>query len=478
MKKIIAMILLAALTIGLVACTPGDTSETGGAQAGTGTFRVGYGQTLMNPVEPVPLGGYGNTSTRISQNVTDDLFIRCTAIADAKDSTVLIFTIDSVRVYNPVVEYIPHLSAEIGIPADHIWVNASHSHSTPDMSNQKEDSISRYNPYFHGQMLKAAQASLADLKPAKIYYGTVETEGLSWIRHFIMDDGSYAGDSFGDWDNHYAVAHTAEPDTTMHILKFTREGGKDVVITNWRVHPGLTAGGGFGVNASSDVIGPYREILEDMADCHVMYLQGHAGNTNPGSRIKEEVEYNDYKEYGALLAEFAYEGMQNMVEVEPGEVKTKRVNLTVQCEHSTDHLLLEAKAMASHWANTNDRAAVIAMGKPYGIRSPYHANAIVSRASQGETDQLEINTMSIGESIGLTAGPAELFDRNSMAIEEASPFEYTLCLGYTNGHKLYIPADYVFEYTSYETDITKYVRGTAEQIQETMLEMLRELKGA
>ena len=477
MKKMIAMILLTALTIGLIACAPQDTTETQSALAGDGTFCVGYAEKLINPIEPMPLSGYGNTSTRISQNITDDLFARCTALRDADGNTMLIFTLDMCTVNDHIRECVPHVSNATGVASTNIWINVSHTHSAPDMGNGTESAVPRYNEYFKNQLIAAATEAVADLKTAKMYYGTVETEGLSWIRHFLMDDGSYGGDSFGDWDNHYALEHTAEPDTTMHILKFTREGGKDVVLTNWRVHPGLTAGSGFGVDASSDVIGPYRDVLEDMTDSHVMYLQGHAGNTNPGSRIASEVLYEDYKEYGALLAGFAYEGMQNMVEVEVGEVKNTQYVVTAEVNHSDDHRLLEAKSINTIWRTTNDRARCIEMGKPYGIRSPYHAGAIVARAAMDKTDDITIYALSIGENVGMTAGPAELFDRNSMAIEEASPYEYTLCLAYTNDHKLYIPADYVFEYGSYETDTTRYVRGTAEQIERAMLEMLNQLKG-
>ena len=30
-------------------------------------FQVGFGRICITPIEPVPLGGYGNTSRRISQ---------------------------------------------------------------------------------------------------------------------------------------------------------------------------------------------------------------------------------------------------------------------------------------------------------------------------------------------------------------------------------------------------------------------------
>ncbi len=475
MKKILTLLLVLALGVSLCACKPGaEENAEKSKDAYAGTFRVGYGEALMNPIESVPLGGYGNTSTRMSQNITDDLYIRCIALTDENETTQLIFSLDSVRVYNGAIQAAAVVAAQIGVSYENILINASHSHSTPDMSST-DSSIDRYMVYFQEQFKAAAVAALDDRKPCQMYYGTSETEGLSWIRHYLMDDGTYGGDSFGDWDNHYAVGHTAEPDTTMHVLKFTRDGGKDIVVVNWRVHPGLTAGAGKALNASSDVIGPFRDTLEDMADCSVIYLQGHAGNINPGSRIDAEEEYTDYKQYGVKLAGFAYEALQDMNELPTGELRSERIQMTCDVNHDQDHLAGYAAVVSGVWRSTNDHAAAREAGAPYGIRSPYHANAISANAKRSATEELEVNVFAIGNSVGFTAGPAELFDRNSMAIEESSPFEVTLCMGYTNGHIGYIPADYVWEYTSYETDITRYKRGTAEKIQETMLDLLEQL---
>ena len=68
--------------------------------------------------------------------------------------------------------------------------------------------------------------------------------------------------------------------------------------------------------------------------------------------------------------------------------------------------------------------------------------------------------------------PNELFDTNSVWIEENAPTAYTLTLGYTNGHYGYVPSKLAWEYSCYESDITYYTAGTAEQIQQTFLDML------
>lgn len=473
MKKVLAIALLTVMVLSMVACTPKNAEA---ADPYAGTFRVGFGEALINPRESVPLAGYGRSTSRMSQNITEDLYVQCVALTDEQDNTVLIFSADAIRADDALLSATAAASADLNVPYDNVILNVSHSHSSPDLNASSADCIVRHSEYVTQQVILAGRAAMEDRKPAQMYYGSAETEGLNFIRHYLMDDGSYGGDSFGDWDNHYAVGHTAQPDTTIHLLKFTRDGGKDIVLANWRAHAAMTGSAGNGVNVSSDFLGPFRDSLDEMANCHSVYLQGYAGNINPGSRIKSEVEYSDYREHGYLLATFAYQGLQDMELLDSGLIRTKRVTIDGKINHEMDYMQAKAAELSALWGATGDREQVIELGKPYGIRSPYHAGAIRSNAKRGESEQLQLNVIGIGDSVGFTTGPAELFDRNSMAIEEGSPFEHTLCLAYTNGHLGYIPAAYVWEYTSYETDTSRFVPGTAEQIQDTLLQMLDSLE--
>ena len=65
---------------------------------GNATLLVGYGRSEITPTISVPLAGYGNTLTRMSQGVLDPQYTSCTAITDANDNTVLLITNDIISI--------------------------------------------------------------------------------------------------------------------------------------------------------------------------------------------------------------------------------------------------------------------------------------------------------------------------------------------------------------------------------------------
>lgn len=475
MKKLISILIMAALVLGVCACSADSQQDPY-----KGQFRVGFAINRMTPKQSVPLSGYGNSHLRFSEGTLDELMVTGVAVSDEQNNTVLIMAMDLVRLYDPLVEALPAIAEAAGIPVENLIINVSHTHSGPDM-HSKADGMADYVQYVLDQTILTAQQAMADRKPVtETLVGDVETDDLNFIRHYILEDGSYAGDSFGDFSAAPIEGHTAQADETMHIVQFRRNGGKDVVLFNWRAHPTITGYSG-GVPAklvSADYLHPFREAISEMADCYPIFLQGAAGNINATSRIKTEGKSVDYMEHGFHLAEYAYEGLtKNMTVVEPGKIQNDRFIMDAQVNHNTDIMYVAAKSVATVWSKTGDKNLALAQAKDIGIRSPYQANAIVSRYDMPATRELEINAIAIGDYIGIVTAPNELFDRNSMYVEENSPYQMTFTLGYTNHLLGYMPSAYVWEYTSYETDVTYFVPGTAEQIQDQMLSMLNALHG-
>ena len=88
---------------------------------------------------------------------------------------------------------------------------------------------------------------------------------------------------------------------------------------------------------------------------------------------------------------------------------------------------------------------------------------------------INLAVYSIGE-VAFAAVPYEMFGPNGSAVKEGSPYSMTFVSTCTNGAGLYIPADYDFDYTipCYEMSHNAYRRGTAEQLADAFVSMLKQ----
>lgn len=477
MKKIISLFLVTLLVLSIAACSGPDTEQTTAPAVYENVFQVGYGRADITPTETVPLGGRGNTSGgEWSQNIMDHLYVTCIAFKGADGETVLMFTGDAI---SPGAYCVDPMKAAVseatGIPTDKITYTATHSHSTVDMSQgSKYESVYRYNAMFTEQGVQAAKEALADLAPAQVSVGSVETENLNFTRHYILEDGSYAGDGFGTWLDSDPVAHTRQADTTMYIVRFAREDKKDVVLANWRAHPSLTSSG---YDISADYVGSFREAFEAQYDAHFAYYQGAAGNVNASTRINAEKRAMDHEEHGALLAGYAIECLEgNMKDIQVEDVNHQYLDFTAKVNHSKDHMVLEARTVQAY----RDTLKVYSAVKPYaealGFHSMYEATFVLKRAEMPESQEVTVGVMTLGEDLAIVFHPGEMFSEISEQLEEQSPYETTLWFSYSNDAQGYWPSEFAWTYECYGTDIGLYEAGTSENLRDFFTEKLQQMK--
>ena len=348
MKKLTALLLVFLLVAGLVGCGQETPQEQTQGISGEG-FRVGYGRAYITPEENLPLGGFGSASTRIMNDVLDDTFVTTIAMTDANDYTLLLMLVDLQRIEDTLIEMLRmSVTNATGIPAEQIIISCSHTHSIPDLTWDDHEGIARYKQLLLERFAESAVAAIADSQPATMYTGSIDAEGLNFVKHYQhMDENGvvhYFGDNFGTAVVDETTHHVSQAYNTMHLLQFKREGGKDIVISNFRSHPTLT-GGVSELNLSSDFVGPMRESVEAQLDCHFAFMQGACGNINPRSRINTENfgTEKDHRDYGNRLANVTVEGIKtNMQETATGQIQSKVTLYNATVDHSQDGLLAYA----------------------------------------------------------------------------------------------------------------------------------------
>jgi len=476
MKKILSLCLVICLVLALCACggtaEGGQTEQTGAA--GSAAFSVGYHKVNITPEDSVPLGGYAKPRERMSTGFNDYLYATICAITDAQGETAILIGIDLTSSYKSVSHKVREDIAKAhDIPFENILYSASHMHSGPDLNQQDMPCISNYIRILRSSITEGVGKALEDRKPATMFIGSAQTEGLNFVRRYLMNDGTYAGDNFGDYSSGYKE-HETKADGQLQLIKFVREGGNDVLLANFQTHP-HRGGGSDNTIITADLVGAFRTAMEEQKGVSVCYFSGAGGNINPSSRIKSENITADYKEQGQALAKYAVDVYDSMTEVQTGAVKIKMETVAYPTDHSQDHLVSVASDLYSRYSkNIITSAELKAEGKQYGIASSFHASAICTKAELGDTLDFEHFTVSIGD-VAFVGAPEEMFDTNGMFIKENSPFKMTFILTYCNGTNGYIPSALGFEHGGYEVHKCKFAAGTGEKIADQFVKQLTEL---
>ena len=275
-------------------------------------IKVGYGRAIITPTAPVPLSGYGNGKNRISEVVRDDLMLTCIAFTDQEDNTVLMFTSDMISLSISLYEDgRKALSEKLGISEDNINIAATHTHSSVDWGETGFESVVAFRKRFNEAMVEAGLAAMEDRSEAVTYVNTVQTEGMNFIRHNKVADGTYTGDNFGSGAPGI-IDHASASDPWIQIVRFVRpDHPKDILLMNWQAHPCLTGGINNHV-LSADYIGEVRKYLEIQTGMRFAFFQGAAGNHNARSGRLHETRTEDVVEYGKLLGGYVLKGLASV----------------------------------------------------------------------------------------------------------------------------------------------------------------------
>ena len=486
MKRILTMLLVLAMTFSLIACGAAAGGSEGGTEGGNGggVFMAGFGMKDITPKDSVPLASYGDSANRLSTGLYSKLEARAVALQD-ENGDLLIFAVGDVSWCPAALGNVirDDMSSELGIPKEYIILSGTHTHASVDTGLTEMASVAKFNEQYIKGMENAIRDAVADLKPTKVYVGSVETEGMNFVRRYIMDDGSLTG------DNAYGTGtvithHETDADGEVQLMKFVREGGKDILISNFQAHPHLETKTN---NVSAQTVGAIRDAVEKQLDAHSLHWQGAAGNLNSNTRISEEAIYtkDDRVKYGEdMVKKYISKVYDELTEVQTGPVKVTEMTFSGKTNHVYNHMTTEAQMVVDYF-NSGHSAGDTATyahqlsaerGLDMRINSYYHASRILGNAKKGAVTELALAVWSFGE-VGGIVNSYEMFDVTGMYIKENSPFTRTFIVGYSYpGGGGYIPTIQGFANGGYEADNCMYAPGTAEEIAETLIGMLEDQK--
>ncbi len=471
MKNFFTILLALAIILSLCACGGG----AGGSKDG---LKVGFGREIILPDDPVHLQG-GDSGARLSTGYLDQIAATCISMTYG-DETVLVYTMDFCTITERLSGIQSAITEATGIPEDNIIFNGTHTHSSVNIGRNCPDS---YYKKLTEAVTNAALTAIADQSAAEVYYGSTPTEGLCFVRHYLLNNGLTYGQGHRENEG-TRVAHLYDANTTLQVIKFARaaEDKKDIVLMSMGSHPNMIGG----TNISADWPGAARAYVEENSDSLCAVFQAASGDQEYISHVGLSPYDKDYRKYGAVAGEYCVNVLNNeMTKGDNSGIKLVAHRYTApSMKEGTDDEELMAEAIAVNNAMSQYGSSHIlteqAVAAATRIGTVYEAQGLVQRSNHPDTYSMNLHALAVG-GVSLIFAPYEMFGVTGKYICDNSPYDMTFIVTVSEtpeGHMGYMPHLYGCEEGFYGYDVTKFARGTAEDLAETYLDILTNIKNA
>ncbi|MBO7342359.1 MAG: hypothetical protein J6U87_06720, partial [Clostridia bacterium] len=221
-------------------------------------IKIGFARVDVTP----PLGTLvcGYYEERVSKGVLDPIELNAIAFGNETDTAILItadFTGMTMARITPVRARIAEVT---GVPADRILITSLHQHTTiyvgDEIGDAEDFAIVRDEDYLnllYRKFCDVAKMAVDDMAPARVFGAEKQAlEPLAFTRRYVMADGVVRTNP--DTRKHGTPVRHAEPsDNAVRLLRFVREGARDVVLVNFSTPK-------FDISCNSDL----RQDLQDM----------------------------------------------------------------------------------------------------------------------------------------------------------------------------------------------------------------------
>ncbi len=234
-------------------------------------FRAGAAASNVTPWLGVSMPG-GFTDRRATR-IHDELYARCLVLDDGQTKLAIV-VVDNCILPRDVLDRAKAMAQKAtGIPATHMLVSATHTHSGPaamDIAMCKADP--EYQAFLARRIADGIQRAVANLAPAKIGWGFGELPSEVFNRRWHMKDGGINENPFGNKDDKVRMNpprrsplldRPAGPtDTQVPVLSVLHADGRPLALhSNYSLH--YVGGTGAGT-ISADYFGVFADRIQEL----------------------------------------------------------------------------------------------------------------------------------------------------------------------------------------------------------------------
>lgn len=431
-------------------------------------MKAGASKVDITPAGPVWLDGMIRTGR--STGCHDPIFAKALALSPdgTPGGTFVIVSVDICTLGTADSREARAAAARAtGVPADHIIIATTHTHSAPatfGYFNPKEDA---YVAALREKLVAVIQDAVSGLAPAEAASGSGRETTISHYRRLLADDGHVVM----NWEPYPAEklkGPLGDVDPEVGVLSVRRAGGRGpaiAVLFNHAGHPNVLSGDNFLISA--DYPGFAEQQIEKRCGGVAIFINGAQGTMDIDG-LKDR-DWSGRERAGGALADAVCDTLASLPGAGPAAVRGASIDYAIPARRITDAELA--------WA---ERILKVTGGriepKPDGVGDDYKALLYRRlRAAQETPIALTQTCVAVGDAAWVSV-PCELFSEVGIAIKRKSPFARTYVIGLANGAIGYVPTREAIAQGGYEVDTREADDRAAELIESRSLDLLKRVR--
>ena len=435
----------------LIFCVTGaGAADTFRAGAAKGNITPPLGEAIIGGFHPFP-----------AKHVHDELWAKCLVLDNGKMRVALVVC-DLLGVARSVSdEARRRIQEETGLPASHVLVSATHTHSAVSALGGRynlKPELDAYQKFVADRIADTVRCAINNLEPARIGWAAASEPRHVFCRRWFMKPGTMPVNPFGSTNdlakmnpgraNPNLDKPTGPTDPEISLIAVqTREGRPLALLSNYSLH---YVGGVSGAAISADYYGMFGDRIQQLLNADrqdppfvAIMSNGTSGNINNidfSTRGEKVPPYGRMREVADDVARAAHAAYQTIRWRDSVPLGAAFEEIELGFRHPTPEQLERAKGIL----------AKLAPGaKPDSLEEIYAARTLEVNAAP-ERWRFPLQAFRVGE-VGIATLPTEVFSEIGLEIKARSPFKPTFAVSLAHGYFGYLPTVEQHKLGGYET---------------------------
>jgi hypothetical protein len=438
---------------------------------GGGPVRAGFARRDITPSLGTPSG---LSLTLPVQEIWDPLTVTV-LVLDADGARIAIAGLDLMGLLEASHRAIREaLGAAMGLDAEFVVLNVSHTHSAPYISAEVQELLrpfglrlmdDDYVALLRDRVVEAAIEAAGRVRPVRVAAARGRVERVAGNRRPRLPDGRVVH-RYGRPPADLRALDEGLIDPEVAVVRFDAldDGSPVGALAVYACHP-TAAGGSHHHVVSADFVGAGRRIVEKWLDAPLQFLQGCGGNIGTGKWVTDSAEA-DTRAMGRRLADGIGLALAAARPVDARGLGVAVDRVALAFDPFPEVAELERRLADA--CGAGDWASIGAI-----------ADALVVARRVDELRRPRVSAVALGD-LALVVLPGEVFVEHGLAIRTDSPFETTIVAAYDDNTIQYVPTAEAFPDGEYEVNGGwRYIQpGQGERLAASGTDLLRRLAAA